>query len=121
MKDFTIWKPISQMIMFHNRVAIIEYLIKEQKCINSNLVKELGLAQATISQHLRELKEIGIIQGTIDGVSVSTALEGRAEAGVLLMRGLVANYPHLIDAEKTKAIQSIIEMADETESPTFEL
>nr|PMF18950.1 hypothetical protein BCV24_10855 [Vibrio cyclitrophicus] len=57
----------------------------------------------------------------IDGVSVSTALEGRAEAGVLLMRGLVANYPHLIDAEKTKAIQSIIEMADETESPTFEL
>lgn len=53
------------------RVAIIEYLIKEQKCINSNLVKELGLAQATISQHLRELKEIGIIQGTIDGVSVS--------------------------------------------------
>lgn len=57
----------------------------------------------------------------IDGVSVSTALEGRAEAGVLLMRGLVANYPHLIDAEKTKAIQSIIEMADEADSPSFRL
>ena len=53
------------------RVAIIEYLLSEEKCINSNLVKELGLAQATISQHLRELKEIGIIQGTIEGVSVS--------------------------------------------------
>ncbi len=53
------------------RVAIIEYLLSEEKCINSNLVKELGLAQATISQHLRELKDIGIIQGTIEGVSVS--------------------------------------------------
>lgn len=57
----------------------------------------------------------------IDGVSVSTPSEGRAEAGVLLMRGLVANYPHLIDAEKTKAIQSIIEMADEADSPSFRL
>ncbi|MFA0085362.1 hypothetical protein [Vibrio sp. 10N.261.51.F12] len=57
----------------------------------------------------------------IDGVSVSMPAEGRAEAGVLLMRGLVAKYPHLIDAEKTKAIQSIIEMADEVESPEFRL
>ncbi|MBL3657635.1 ArsR/SmtB family transcription factor [Fulvivirga sediminis] len=49
------------------RVAIIEHLIKANACINSDLVQELGLAQATISQHLRELKEIGIIQGTIEG------------------------------------------------------
>ena len=53
------------------RVAIIEYLLKTNACINGDLVEELGLAQATISQHLRELKEIGIIQGTIEGVSVS--------------------------------------------------
>ncbi|WP_020530411.1 ArsR/SmtB family transcription factor [Flexithrix dorotheae] len=53
------------------RVAIIQYLIKADACINGDLVQELGLAQATISQHLRELKEIGIIQGTIEGVSVS--------------------------------------------------
>ncbi|MDF1815060.1 MAG: metalloregulator ArsR/SmtB family transcription factor [Verrucomicrobiales bacterium] len=49
------------------RVAIIEHLLREEACINGDLVQELGLAQATISQHLRELKDIGIIQGTIDG------------------------------------------------------
>jgi predicted transcriptional regulator len=49
------------------RVAILHYILKTNACINSDLVQELGLAQATISQHLRELKDIGIIQGTIEG------------------------------------------------------
>ena len=53
------------------RIAIMQHLVKTQACINGDLVQELGLAQATISQHLRELKDAGIIQGTIEGVSVS--------------------------------------------------
>lgn len=53
------------------RVAIIDHLIKQNACINGDLVQELGLAQATISQHLRELKEVGIIMGTIEGTKVS--------------------------------------------------
>ena len=53
------------------RIAILQHLLKANACINSDLVKELGLAQATISQHLRELKEVGLIQGTIDGVSMN--------------------------------------------------
>ena len=53
------------------RIAIIEQLLMTNSCINGDLVEELGLAQATISQHLRELKEIGIIQGTIEGVRMS--------------------------------------------------
>ncbi len=53
------------------RIAIIQYLLKSNQCINGDLIQELGLAQATISQHLRELKEIGIIQGTIEGTRVS--------------------------------------------------
>lgn len=53
------------------RVAIIQYLLKSNTCVNGHLVEELGLAQATISQHLKELKNSGIIQGTIEGVSVS--------------------------------------------------
>jgi len=53
------------------RVAIIEHLIKANRCINSDLVEELGLAQATISQHLKELKSVGLIQGTIEGNSMS--------------------------------------------------
>lgn len=53
------------------RIAILQFLLKANACINSDLVDELGLAQATISQHLRELKDLGIIHGTIEGVSVS--------------------------------------------------
>ena len=52
------------------RVAILQHLVKSNTCINGDLVQELGLAQATVSQHLRELKEVGFIQGTIEGVSV---------------------------------------------------
>lgn len=53
------------------RIAIIQYLIKSNACVNGDLVQELGLAQATISQHLRELKEIGIIKGSIEGARIS--------------------------------------------------
>ena len=52
------------------RVAILQHIIQQRACICTDLVDELGLAQATISQHLKELKSIGIIQGTIEGKSV---------------------------------------------------
>ena len=52
------------------RIAILEEIIKTNTCICGDLVNELGLAQATISQHLKELKNAGLIQGTIEGVSV---------------------------------------------------
>lgn len=52
------------------RVAIIQYLLEANQCINSDLVQELGLAQATISQHLKELKTLGIIKGTVEGTSM---------------------------------------------------
>lgn len=52
------------------RVAILQHIIKTNACICGDLVEELGLAQATISQHLKELKTAGLIQGTIEGVSV---------------------------------------------------
>lgn len=49
------------------RVAIIQYLAAADSCVNGDLVQELGLAQATISQHLAELKKVGIIMGSIEG------------------------------------------------------
>jgi DNA-binding transcriptional ArsR family regulator len=52
------------------RIAILQQLMKSETCICGDLVDELGLAQATISQHLKELKNAGLIQGTIEGVSV---------------------------------------------------
>lgn len=57
------------------RIAILEYIINQKACICNDLVEELGLAQATISQHLKELKSIGIIQGTIEGKSVCYCID----------------------------------------------
>jgi len=57
------------------RIAIIQHLIKAEACINGDLVNELGLAQATISQHLKELKNAGLIQGTIEGTSVCYCID----------------------------------------------
>lgn len=52
------------------RIAILQRILISDTCICGDLVTELGLAQATISQHLKELKNAEIIQGTIEGVSV---------------------------------------------------
>jgi len=57
------------------RIAILQQIIKANACICGDLVEELGLAQATISQHLKELKNAGLIQGTIEGVSVCYCIE----------------------------------------------
>lgn len=57
------------------RIAILQHIIKANACICGDLVNELGLAQATISQHLKELKNAGLIQGTIEGVSVCYCIE----------------------------------------------
>jgi len=52
------------------RVAILQYLLKQKSCICGEIVDEIGLSQPTISQHLRELKNIGLITGSIDGTKV---------------------------------------------------
>lgn len=57
------------------RIAILQHIIKQNACICNDLVEELGLAQATISQHLKELKKIGIIKGNIEGTSVCYCID----------------------------------------------
>jgi predicted transcriptional regulator len=57
------------------RIAILQYLVKKNACVCGDIVDELGLAQATTSQHLKELKNAGIIQGNIDGTSVCYCIE----------------------------------------------
>ena len=57
------------------RIAILQTLLKTDSCICGTLVSELGLAQPTISQHLKELKLAGIIQGTVEGTSVCYCIE----------------------------------------------
>ncbi len=49
------------------RVAILQHVSNQNSCICNDLVDEIGLAQATISQHLKELKSIGLLTGEIEG------------------------------------------------------
>jgi len=52
------------------RVVILEHLFKIESCVCGDLVDEIGLAQPTISQHLKELKYLGLIKGNVEGTSV---------------------------------------------------
>ncbi|MFX0555667.1 ArsR/SmtB family transcription factor [Maribacter sp. CXY002] len=52
------------------RIAILEYISKQEACICNDIVDEIGLAQPTISQHLKELKSIDLISGEIEGKKV---------------------------------------------------
>lgn len=53
------------------RIAILQKVLSTNACVNSDLVQELGLAQATISQHLKALKDAGLIQGNIEGTRMN--------------------------------------------------
>lgn len=57
------------------RIAILQQLTKAEHCYCGQLVEELGLAQPTISQHLIELKNIGIIKGCVEGKSISYCID----------------------------------------------
>ena len=52
------------------RIAILQTLAERQTCLCGEIVEELPLAQATVSQHLKALKEAGLIEGHIDGPRV---------------------------------------------------
>jgi ArsR family transcriptional regulator, arsenate/arsenite/antimonite-responsive transcriptional repressor len=57
------------------RVAILQQLFKLNTCVCGNLVTEIGLAQPTISQHLKELKSLGLIKGNVEGTSVCYCID----------------------------------------------
>ncbi len=57
------------------RVAIIKLLVKRQACICGDIVEELPLSQSTVSQHLKELKNVGLITGEIDGPRVCYCID----------------------------------------------
>lgn len=56
------------------RIAIVEYLMNVESCICGDIVNKLPLAQPTVSQHLKELKSAGIIQGSIEGNTICYCL-----------------------------------------------
>ena len=57
------------------RIAILQFLAKKQSCMCGDIVDELPLSQSTVSQHLKELKEAGLIKGSIDGIKVCYCID----------------------------------------------
>lgn len=68
----------SRAIAHPARIAILQQLLKQQTCFCGDLVEVLPLAQATVSQHLKELREIGLIKGTVEGTSVCYCIDKSA-------------------------------------------
>lgn len=66
---------IAKAIGHPARIAILQYLIEKNACVCGDIVDEIGLAQATVSQHLKELKQAGLIKGDIDGRSVCYCID----------------------------------------------
>lgn len=57
------------------RVAILQLLAKKQACVCGDIVDELPLSQSTVSQHLKELKDAGLIKGDIEGAKVCYCID----------------------------------------------
>jgi DNA-binding transcriptional ArsR family regulator len=70
------------------RIAILKHLIARKSCICGDIVDELPLSQSTVSQHLKELKEAGIIKGNISGTSVCYCIDEKMwkKAGSLIQQ-----------------------------------
>ncbi|WP_297332639.1 metalloregulator ArsR/SmtB family transcription factor [Flavobacterium sp.] len=80
------------------RIAIIEYLMKVDTCICGDIVNEMPLAQPTVSQHLKELKNAGLIKGNIEGTAICYCIN---EAGFEKIKGFFQNITEY--SEKKKA------------------
>ncbi|MEM7574047.1 MAG: metalloregulator ArsR/SmtB family transcription factor [Bacteroidota bacterium] len=57
------------------RIAILQQLLRLNCCVGVDFTREIELSQPTISKHLRELKEVGLIQGTVEGTSISYCID----------------------------------------------
>jgi DNA-binding transcriptional ArsR family regulator len=80
------------------RLAIVLHLLKVDSCICGELVDELPLAQPTISQHLKELKQVGLIKGNIEGTSVCYCLN---LAIIITLNDFIANIHQQLNTKNS--------------------
>lgn len=80
------------------RIAIIEYILKVNSCICGDIVNELPLAQPTVSQHLKELKNAGLIKGTVEGSAICYCI---SETGFEKIKNFIQNINTYLDKKKT--------------------
>lgn len=74
------------------RIAILEYLMKVDTCICGDIVNEMPLAQPTVSQHLKELKNAGLIKGNIEGNAICYCINEAGFEKIRLFFGHIADY-----------------------------
>jgi DNA-binding transcriptional ArsR family regulator len=75
------------------RIAILKLLAGRQTCVCGDIVDELPLSQSTVSQHLKELKDAGLIQGEIEGARVCYCINPKEwKAAQALLNGLFDTY-----------------------------
>lgn len=60
------------------RIAILQFLASQKSCVCGEIVDELPLSQSTVSQHLKELKKVGLIKGDIEGPTVCYCIDAKA-------------------------------------------
>lgn len=79
------------------RIAIIEYLLKVDSCICGAIVNELPLSQPTVSQHLKELKNAGLIKGNFEGTSICYCIN---ETGFEKIKSFFQDITHYLENKK---------------------
>ena len=84
------------------RVAILQHLFNIDSCVCGDLVDEIGLAQPTISQHLKELKQLGLIKGNVEGTSVCYCIN---HENWVKMKGVLSDFLNLDLADKSNCCQ----------------
>ena len=60
------------------RLAILQYLAGIRSCMTGNIAEELPLSRTTVNQHLKELRNAGLIKGTVSGVRKNYCIDARA-------------------------------------------
>lgn len=80
------------------RIAIINHILKVNSCICGDIVNELPLAQPTVSQHLKELKNAGLIKGNVEGNAICYCID---ERGFEKIKSFFENVHEHIEKKKT--------------------
>ena len=79
------------------RIAIMEYLMSVDTCICGDIVNVLPLAQPTVSQHLKELKNAGLIKGSVEGNAICYCIDENALA---LLQGYFVNVSNVLEQKR---------------------
>jgi DNA-binding transcriptional ArsR family regulator len=84
---------ITKALAHPARIAILQFLIKSKSCVCGDIVDELPLSQSTVSQHLKELKSVGLIKGEIEGPTVCYCIDEKVwNRAKIAINGLFETY-----------------------------